>query len=184
MNKDPASIAQSFKLQPGRNCWRTVTAEKLAFLIDGASYFEAFYRAALNAERSITILSWDIDTRTELLPKSHEMDGFPTELGSFLRQLLRRKKALRVNILNWNFAMLYAMELQWFQSIQYGWQTHRRLQFHLNDRHPIGACQHEKLAVIDDTVAFIGGLDLTRNRWDTPEHKEQEARRVDPDGNA
>ncbi len=184
MNKDPTAIAQPFKLQPGRNCWRVATAEKLAFLIDGASYFEAFYRAALNAERSITILSWDIDTRTELFPTSHEVDGFSTELGPFVRQLLRQKKALRVNILNWNFAMLYAMERQWFQSIHYGWRTHHRLRFHLNDRHPIGACQHEKLVVIDDTVAFIGGLDLTKNRWDTPEHKEQEPRRVDPDGNA
>jgi phospholipase D1/2 len=170
-------------LLPGCNCWRVATAEKLAFLIDGASYFEAFYRAALNAERSITILSWDIDTRTELIPTSHEVDGFPTELGPFLRQLLRRKKGLRVNILNWNFAMLYAMERQWFQSIHSGWRNHHRLRFHLNDRHPIGACQHEKLVVIDDTVAFIGGLDLTKNRWDTPEHKEQEPRRVDPDEN-
>lgn len=184
MNRDHASIAQPFTLQPGRNCWRTATAEQLAFLIDGASYFEAFYRAALNAERSITILSWDVDTRIRLLSQSHEVAGFPGELGPFLRRLLRRKKSLRINILNWDFSMLYAMERQWFPPIQSGGQTHSRLRFRLNDRHPVGACQHEKLVVIDDTVAFIGGLDLTKNRWDTSAHREKEPGRVDPDGNS
>ena len=30
---------------------------------------------------------------------------------------------------------------------------------------------HEKLVVVDNTFAFIGGLDLAYGRWDTPEHK-------------
>ena len=58
MNRDVSPTVRSFSLQPGRNCWRRATAERLAFLIDGAAYFDAFYRAALNAERSIMILSW------------------------------------------------------------------------------------------------------------------------------
>jgi uncharacterized membrane protein YdjX (TVP38/TMEM64 family) len=36
--------------------------------------------------------------------------------------------------------------------------------------------------VIDDTVAFCGGIDLTRNRWDTPRHRFDDPRRRDPDG--
>ena len=159
-------------------------ADRLAFLVDGASYFEAFYRAALNAERSITILSWDIDTRLRLLRDVPYVDGFPTELGPFLRRLLRRKKSLHVNILNWDYSLIYATERQWVQAVRFGRNPHPRLHFHLNDQHPIGACQHEKLIVIDDTVAFIGGLDLTKHRWDTPAHHEYEPHRVDPDGNA
>jgi phosphatidylserine/phosphatidylglycerophosphate/cardiolipin synthase-like enzyme len=34
-------------------------------------------------------------------------------------------------------------------------------------------CHHEKLVVIDDEVAFVGGIDLTDlggDRYDTPEH--------------
>lgn len=30
--------------------------------------------------------------------------------------------------------------------------------------------QHEKLCVIDDAVAFMGGVDLCFGRWDTPQH--------------
>ncbi len=184
MNRDVSPTVRSFSLQPGRNCWRRATAERLAFLIDGAAYFDAFYRAALNAERSIMILSWDIDTDTRLLRHSQGADDMPTELGPFLLQLVRRKKDLQVGILNWDYSMLYGLDRQWFPSIRYGWKAHRRLEFHLNDRHPVGASQHEKLVVIDDTVAFVGGLDLTKHRWDTPEHQDDEPHRVDPDGNA
>ncbi|MDR4469433.1 MAG: phospholipase D-like domain-containing protein [Nitrospira sp.] len=183
MSRSPAPSVPSFNLVPRHNCWRVVTAEKLAFLIDAASYFDAFYRAALNAEHSITILSWDIDTRTRLLRNVPDVDEFPTELGPFLRRLLRRKKSLHVHILNWDYSMLYAAERQWSPPIRFGRTVHPQLHFHLNDRHPIGACQHEKLVVIDDTVAFIGGLDLTKHRWDTSEHQEHEPRRLDPDGN-
>ena len=29
---------------------------------------------------------------------------------------------------------------------------------------------HEKLCVIDEAIAFMGGLDLCFGRWDTPQH--------------
>lgn len=183
MSRSLAPSVPPFNLLPGRNCWRVAEAESLAFLIDGASYFEAFYRAALNAEHSITILSWDIDTRTRLLRNVPDVDEFPTELGPFLRRLLRRKKSLHVHILNWDYSLIYAAERQWVPAVRFGWNSHPRLHFSLNDRHPVGACQHEKVVVIDETVAFIGGIDLTRHRWDTSEHLEHEPRRLDPDGN-
>lgn len=30
--------------------------------------------------------------------------------------------------------------------------------------------QHEKMCVIDETIAFMGGLDACFGRWDTPQH--------------
>jgi len=30
--------------------------------------------------------------------------------------------------------------------------------------------QHEKLCVIDEAIAFMGGLDACFGRWDTPQH--------------
>ena len=35
----------------------------------------------------------------------------------------------------------------------------------------MGAVHHQKIAVIDDSVAFCGGLDLTVDRWDTSAHE-------------
>jgi uncharacterized membrane protein YdjX (TVP38/TMEM64 family) len=52
----------------------------------------------------------------------------------------------------------------------------------MDDRHPMGASQHQKVVVVDDAVAFCGGLDLSKWRWDTPEHRIDDERRMDPDG--
>jgi phospholipase D1/2 len=46
----------------------------------------------------------------------------------------------------------------------------------------VGASHHQKVVVIDDRIAFAGGMDLTRQRWDTPEHAAADFRRIDPSG--
>src|SRR5436190_8368073 len=53
-------------LRPGYNCWTVARAERVAFLVDAADYFKAFYEAALNAKRSIMILGWDFNSQTRL----------------------------------------------------------------------------------------------------------------------
>ncbi|HYT96035.1 MAG TPA: VTT domain-containing protein, partial [Casimicrobiaceae bacterium] len=78
--------------------------------------------------------------------------------------------------------MLYAMEREWLPIFKLDWRTHRRLSFRLDDRHPPGTCHHQKLVVVDDTVAFVSGYDLTRSRWDTCEHANDDPRRVDHRG--
>lgn len=32
---------------------------------------------------------------------------------------------------------------------------------------PAGAAHHQKIVVIDDALAFYGGIDITTDRWDT-----------------
>ncbi|WVQ80598.1 hypothetical protein IAT38_002703 [Cryptococcus sp. DSM 104549] len=41
---------------------------------------------------------------------------------------------------------------------------------------------HEKLCVIDETIAFMGGLDLCYGRWDTPQHVLIDDEHTSPDG--
>nr|AEG78581.1 SPO14 [Cryptococcus gattii] len=41
---------------------------------------------------------------------------------------------------------------------------------------------HEKLCVIDETIAFMGGLDLCYGRWDTPQHVLIDDEFTEPDG--
>ena len=41
---------------------------------------------------------------------------------------------------------------------------------------PFGCSQHQKIIVVDDALAFSGGLDLTIRRWDTSEHAIDEER--------
>nr|WP_264185737.1 phospholipase D-like domain-containing protein [Roseicella aerolata] len=62
------------------------------------------------------------------------------------------------------------------------WLGGHRLHFHLDRHHPPSACHHQKIAVIDDAVAFCGGIDVTGGRWDTPAHRDREPRRTWPGG--
>ncbi|HSD99971.1 MAG TPA: VTT domain-containing protein [Burkholderiales bacterium] len=178
VTRDPATDPI---LRPGRNCWRRARAERVAFLVDGADYFAAFRAAAVRARRSILVLSWDIDGRMRLVPGGAG-DGLPDALGEFLHALTRRTRGLRIHLLNWDFAMLFAADRELLPVYRHGWRTHRRLQYRLDDAHPVGASHHQKVVVIDDAVAFVGGLDLTHGRWDTPEHRLDDPRRRHPGG--
>ena len=169
-------------LQPGRNCWRMEHARRVAFLIDGEDYFGAVRRAIAQARHSIYILGWDIDSRMKLVPEPD--DGLPAPLGDFLDAVVARGHGLQARVLSWDFAMLFALEREWLTTYKLDWLTHRHLRFRLDDRHPFGASHHQKVVVVDDTVAFVSGFDLTRCRWDTCSHAPDDPRRVDPDGRA
>lgn len=169
-------------LQSGQTCWRIEPVERAAFLIDGEAYFQTFRDVALQATRSIYIAGWDLDTQVELVRGPEAASPLPSKLGEFLAALLRRNRRLKIHVLNWDFAMIYALEREWMPTAQAGWSGHRRLLYRVDGQHPLGASHHQKLVVIDETVAFVGGLDLTKSRWDTSAHAASDARRVDANG--
>lgn len=157
-------------LRPGSNCWRSAHASRVSFLIDSSAYFPALREAAIRARHAIFIVGWDIDSRTKLVQDGVN-DGFPIQLGDFLKSLADHRRGLEVYILNWDFAMLYAAGREVLPIYTLGWQSHRHLHFYLDGRHPVGASHHQKIVVIDDAVAFVGGMDLAQERWDTPDHE-------------
>ncbi len=170
-------------LQPDRNVWRVAKASRAAVLVDGAAYFDALRQAMRKAQRSILIAGWDIHSQTRLVGRSGEAgDGYPAELAAFLAALVNERPELDVCILLWDFSVLYAAERDLFPTMALAWNTPSRVRFCLDDCVPLGSSQHQKLVVIDDKVAFSGGLDITIRRWDTSKHRLDEPHRVDPDG--
>ena len=168
-------------LKPDHNCWRIEHAARAAFLVDGADYFAALRAAARGARRSIWIVAWDIDSRVRLVPDGAK-DDLPEELGDFLNELAERSPDLEIRILDWDFAMVYATEREFLPIYKFGWRTNERVHFHLDDLHPVGASQHQKIVVIDDAIAFVGGLDLAQCRWDTSEHSPKHPHRFHANG--
>lgn len=173
---------ESALLRPGKNCWRIELATKLQFLIDGEDYFSALRAALLRAKHSIYILGWDIDSRVAL-PRINSSDTFPEALAPFLDALVRSNRELQIYVLSWDYALLFALEREWLPMLSLQWRTHRRVHFRLDHRHPVGASHHQKLVVVDDQVAFTGGIDITRCRWDTSLHEPSDPDRHDADGN-
>lgn len=159
----------------GKNCWRRVHADRAAFIVDGAAYFDAFGRAALRAKKSIIIVGWDFDSRTILWPENAP-PHVPTTLGDFLNFLVKRTPGLRVFVLDWDFPMIY-VDREFPPVFGLGWRHRRRIHLRFDNQHPVGGSHHQKIVVIDESVAFAGGIDLAIGRWDTPEHLAHDPRR-------
>jgi phospholipase D1/2 len=152
-------------------------------LIDGGAYFGALRKAMVAARSSIFIVGWDVDSRTPLVGEGGMVDdGLPTRLGDFLSALVERRPELQVNVLLWDYSMVYALEREPLPHLNLQWATPPQISVCLDDALPAGASHHQKIVVVDDAVAFSGGLDLTIRRWDTPAHQIDDARRVDPQG--
>jgi phospholipase D1/2 len=168
-------------LKEGKNCWRVRKATRVAFLVDAAAYFDAFARSAARATKSILIAGWDIDSRIRLFSEE-ERDGLPSTFWEFMNTVVEKQKDLQVHILEWDFAVIYALEREILPVFKIPWQKNKRIHFQLDGEHPVGGSHHQKVVVMDDRVAFVGGIDLTKRRWDTPEHLASDPRRVDPSG--
>lgn len=177
-------------LKIGRNVWRVAEAHKVAFLIDADAFFRAFAEACSKAEKQIIIVGWDTDSRTELpRPDGGSIEGRDPEgghlrLGRFLSDLVARKPNLNIYVLSWDFAFIYLFEREALPGVKFSSLGDGRIRFVLDQNHPTWAAHHQKIVVIDDRVAFSGGLDITQRRWDTPEHLGYDERRVDPGGHS
>jgi phosphatidylserine/phosphatidylglycerophosphate/cardiolipin synthase-like enzyme/uncharacterized membrane protein YdjX (TVP38/TMEM64 family) len=164
-------------IQPGKNCWRVDRADRFYCIQDAADYFRLVRDALLSARHSVFILGWDIYASVDLLPGAAGSDA-PTCLDDLLAFVARRRKQLRCYILIWDYAALYTLERDPFSRWRVRWKTPRRVRFGFDDRHPVGGSHHQKIVVVDDHLAFCGGIDLTSHRWDTSAHRIEETARV------
>ncbi|MFW6076180.1 MAG: phospholipase D-like domain-containing protein [Hyphomicrobiales bacterium] len=170
-------------LTPGRTCWTTAHAERASVVVDAAAYFSAAKTAILAAKHAVFLIGWDFDTRIVLEPDDPAPD-VPNTLGPFLSYVVRRRPGLQIFVLRWDLAFLKMPFRGTTPLFVLDWMTSRRLHFRLDSQHPAGACHHQKIVVIDDALAVCGGIDMTVDRWDTPDHLDHDRRRVRPNGEA
>ncbi|MEJ2374428.1 MAG: VTT domain-containing protein [Pseudolabrys sp.] len=170
-------------LTPGRNVWCTAKAERAAILVDAAAYFGAVRAAMIQARRSILVAGWDIHSQTRLTGGDGAPDdGYPEQFAEFLGALAQERPELDIRLLLWDFSVVYAAERDPFPTLTLRWNTPRGIRLCMDDCVPLGSSQHQKLVVVDDALAFSGGIDMTIRRWDTSAHSIDEPRRVDPAG--
>jgi len=183
---DPAGtsagdVATDPILVPGKTCWQLVRAHRFALIVDADAYFRAAEAAMREARDSIMAIGWDFDLRINLRPDKQPLDP-ADKLGRFMQRLVADNPRLDAYILKWDAAMLQTIAEQIVPLMMLHWLTTPRLHFRLDSEHPFGACHHQKILVIDDSIAFCGGIDMTHDRWDTREHAPADDRRLRPDG--
>ena len=166
-------------VQPGHNCWRVDRADRFRCIQDAADYFRWTREALLRARHSIFIVGWDIQANLDLLPGADPaVTTPPTRLDALLAFVVRRRPQLRCYVLIWDHAALYTLERDPLSRWRLGWRMPRQVRFGFDDHHPVGGSHHQKIVVVDDAVAFCGGVDLTGHRWDTSAHRIEEPARA------
>ncbi|MDT5093516.1 MAG: hypothetical protein QOH60_2879 [Mycobacterium sp.] len=159
-------------LVPGQTCWRVERADQMACIVDAADYFRYVKAAMLNATHRIVLVGWDFDARTTFERRVKTLPG-PNQFGLFLYWLLRQRPTLQIYLLRSNLRLLPAFDDVWYLTPVpiLNRLSGKRIRFAVDGAHPTGAVHHQKIVVIDDALAFCGGIDLTSDRWDTTEHR-------------
>ena len=159
-----------------KNAWRSDEAERVGFIVDAADYYLAIKDVLPRAEKNIWIIGWDFDPDIRLDPVNSE-----ETLGAFLLSLVEARPELEIRILVWAMGPIYSGKSLKLYS-ESGWSSHERIHLRFDSRHPLRGSHHQKIVVVDDRLAFVGGIDLTARRWDDQSHAASNPLRVSPDG--
>lgn len=168
-------------LAPNLNCCPLVKAPRFALLVDAANYYETLAQAIAQAEQTVALVGWDLDSRARLGPGAGPGRLVPP-LHEFLPAAADANPGLNIYLLTWDFPLLLATvrdpELVWGRDPF----NHPRVHLKFDSTHPPGGSHHQKIVVIDDCLAFAGGMDIAGGRWDTSEHRADDVRRPGEDG--
>ncbi|XP_043558527.1 phospholipase D1-like isoform X1 [Chiloscyllium plagiosum] len=138
--------------------------------VNAKGYFEDLADALEDAKEEIFITDWWLSP--EIFLKRPVVEGNYWRLD----YVLKRKAQQGVKI----FVILYKeVELALGINSEYSKRTLMRLHPNIKVmRHPDHVsstvylwAHHEKIVVIDQSVAFVGGIDLAYGRWDDDEHR-------------
>ncbi len=173
------SASQASLLKPGKNVWRREQANRAAVIIDACDYYRLARRAMMKAKSQILLIGWDVDTRVTLTDEK-DTDGVPTALGPLLTWLSHHRPELNIYILAWDEGLLHVPGRGTTPFRMLRWALDPKISIKWDGQHPLDASHHQKILVIDDALAFCGGIDITAMRWDTREHLDQQPLRRRP----
>ncbi|WP_375402671.1 phospholipase D-like domain-containing protein [uncultured Sphingomonas sp.] len=145
----------------------------MSVIIDADDYFRVLRRSMMLARHRIMLVGWDFDARIAL-DRDERLPGEPRTVGGFVRWLVDRTPGLEVNLLRWDLGAVKSLFRGTTIFSLLRWMTHPRITTLLDGHHPMGASHHQKIVVIDDCLAFCGGIDVTSERWDTSAHLDDE----------
>ncbi|KAI8097388.1 uncharacterized protein BX664DRAFT_292887 [Halteromyces radiatus] len=155
---------------------------KVKWFVDAENHFNAVAEAILSAKSEIYIADWWLSPELYLRRPPAQNEEFR------LDRLLQRKAREGVMI----YIVVYkemslaltidsAHTKQWLQSLHPNIMVQRHPDHASMDNNVLFWSHHEKIVVVDNRLAFIGGLDLCFGRYDSHEHSLSDWVPDDPD---
>ena len=143
----------------------------LEVLVDGLRALAEIERALLSARSHVHIAGWHLEPNF-CLTGDH---------GLTVREILTElAERLEVRVLLWAGPPVPAFKptRKMVRAVRDELTTGTKIRCVLDSRERTMHCHHEKLVIVDDEVAFVGGIDLTSlsgDRWDTPRHEPRQS---------
>lgn len=144
-------------------------------LIDGANYLPALRAALRDARSSVTVAGWCL---TPHVPLTRDNPQLLLD-SRLLPELLEVARRVPVRLLLWGGAPAFiqpttraAREVKRALD-EAAAQAGVDLRCELDCTAHASHCHHQKTVVVDDRIAFLGGMDITTfqgDRWDRPGH--------------
>ena len=161
----------------GRTCWKLAKADEACVILDAENYYKNLYVNLCKAKQQVIFLGWDFHSRLNMIrPAKPKKNDHPVMFGKLLKYLVKKNPDLNIHIVAWDFATVYLPMREMFQKLKF---KAPRVNFIFDGQHPLTSAHHQKIVVIDNQIAYCGGLDLTSMRWDSVHHNAEEPRRKD-----
>ncbi|CAH8828715.1 unnamed protein product [Trichobilharzia szidati] len=145
---------------------------QICMFIDGACYMEAVAKAIAQAQNEIFITDWCMHP-TVFLRR-------PVRDNTWRLDMLlhaKAKQGVKIYIMLYKeseFAVKFRSRKvkRWLRSL------HSNIHVYRSPRSTRLWSHHEKMVAIDQSVVFLGGIDLCFGRWDTNDHRLQDVHKV------
>mmetsp|Transcript_2054 Transcript_2054/g.4697 ORF Transcript_2054/g.4697 Transcript_2054/m.4697 type:complete len:1014 (-) Transcript_2054:733-3774(-) len=158
------------RCNPFESSFPVRSSNQVMWYVDGADYYEDVYETLLTAKNTVYISDWWLSPELYLKRPSSEYPE--TQLKLVLQKLAAKGVMIYVTVYKEVEIALTLNSLYTKKALE---AMHPNIKVL---RHPqrglVGGeflwSHHEKIVVIDQEVAFMGGLDLCYGRFDNPEH--------------
>jgi len=172
----------SVSFEQGKHYTHRNQAESLAFIPDSASYYAALEDVFSRGQHRVLIVGWGFDDRIQLVRNDDPDSSDSGSLGELLTALAESRPSLEIQVCLWRAPPVFSGDHHISDVFQEAAERLPNLTVsfvasasHFNSR-------HEKYVIVDDVLAFVGGIDITSERWDTEQHLATHEERINPEG--
>lgn len=167
--------------KPGENCWRVERATYASMVVGVANYYRDLHESICKAKHSVFIVGWDMDSRIALVRgEKAEEEGCPRTLYDLIVGKAKENPDLQIYLNKWDNSVVFTGDREFMPAVKWRDAGCPNIHFRFDGTVPVHGSHHQKLIVVDDEVAYSGGIDIGLYRWDTREHRPEHSDRVDP----
>ncbi len=190
VSKRQAVVSRLSQARPRSRFGEQTFGNDVVFTVDGQETFRQIYEKIHLAKTSVHIANYDLDPALRFVRNSdgldqhvshHQHEAYP------LQELLveKAKEGVEVKIIVWEPRLVLrilpgadergidgrADEVNVINEIAERHGISKKLMLRIDSSAPsLTSAHHEKIVIVDNQVAFCGGLDLSRGKWDTSSH--------------